>query len=612
MERIFEGPEPVIVNALGHGAGVLIFGIFLYLVFRERSASRLRAGWLSLMAAALALLWNLASLAVLAMGSQGTGPERALAAFGFSVLSVLPAVLLHLCLLDRFPVLVRAGYGLSAVAVATHVLELAQSAALYHRLGLSIITVGFGTLTALAVFRVMWFDEGNPRFLTSRILAAMSLFFFAMSFVHFGEGHTYQAWSSELAVHHAGIPLALFVLMQDFRFVLLDAFIRFLANGLLAALFGVAIAGILPGMSFAAQAVTSTLLLAGFAVSREFVQKLLTRIVFRRPDHGAMERALQAMRLQYGSEAEYLRRSFEEIAALMKARLIDLASGAVRSQELMFPTLAGVLPEFRDRRHYDIRVVVPIRLSHGDVRYAFLGERRGGQPYLSEDLAVLARLAGFVSEQVERMREAEVQKLVSQAELRALQSQIHPHFLFNALNTLYGVIPREAAGARKLLLNLADIFRYFLQSDKAFVPLEEEMRIVEAYLAIEKARLGEKLQTEIVVDRAALREPIPVLSIQPIVENAVKHGAAARPQGGSVRLEVTREERGLRVSVTDTGPGFAKAPTPGLRTGVGLDNVSRRLHLCYGPVAEVSVDSDSSGSRVSFFAPREKAAPVPV
>lgn len=612
MGAMFEADEMVLVNTLGHAAGVLIFGIFLYLVLRERSASRMRIGRPSLLAALLALLWNAASLAVLVMGAQGTMMERALAAFGFSVLSVLPAVLLRLCLLDRFRLIVYVGYGLSAFAVAAHLLEFAWDAVWYHRLGLSVITIGFGILTAVAVLRVLWSREGKPRSLTSRILAVMSLFLFAMSFVHFGEGHTYEAWSAELAVHHAGIPLALFILLHDFRFVLLDAFIRFLANGVLAGLFGLAIAAAISGMGFAAQALTAALLLGVFAVARGVVQNGLSLIVFRQPDLQTAERTLEALRSRSAGEEEYLRRALEEIARLLKAPLVALASSSSRSQEVVFPTPAAMAPEFRDA-HGDVRVVVPIRLSHGDVRYALFGERRGGQPYLSEDLKVLARLAACIGEHVERIRDAEAQRLVSQAELRALQSQIHPHFLFNALNTLYGLIPREASRARRLLLNLSDIFRYLLQSETAFVPLEEEMRIVESYLAIEKARLGDKLQTDVAVDGTALRELIPVLSIQPLVENAVKHGAAARPQGGGVRIEVTREERGLRISVRDTGPGFQREGSPEALAGagVGLENVSRRLGLCYGPEAAISIDSSPSGTCVSFFAPRERVAGVP-
>jgi signal transduction histidine kinase len=380
----------------------------------------------------------------------------------------------------------------------------------------------------------------------------------------------------------------------------------------LAGLFGVAIAAALPGLSFPAQALTAGILLAIFAVSREFVQKFLTRIIFRQPDPGKTAKALQAVRAQCSGEAEYLRRAFERIAELMNANVIELPSKLTGSAELIFPTWASEVPDCRDLQHQGVRVVVPVRLSQGDFRYALLGERRGGQPYLSEDLEVLGRMSAIVAEEVERIREAEIQRLVSQAELRALQSQMNPHFLFNALNTLYGVIPREAAGARRMLLNLADIFRYFLKSDQTFVPLEEEIRIVEAYLSIERLRLGAKLKTEILVEESALRESIPVLSIQPLVENAVKHGVAARPEGGCVRLEVNREERGLRVSVTDTGPGFEHRGRSGARDGAGvaLENVSRRLSLCYGAEARVSIESSPTGSRVSFLAPCARPSAV--
>src|SRR6202035_5000156 len=121
----------------------------------------------------------------------------------------------------------------------------------------------------------------------------------------------------------------------------------------------------------------------------------------------------------------------------------------------------------------------------------------GGRRYLSEDLQALSRLTAAIVEQVERFRNSEMQRLVSQAELRALQSQINPHFLFNALNTLYGTIPREASTARRIVLNLADIFRYFLQSDKTFVPLAQEMQIVRAYLEVEQSRLGNRLHVDI-------------------------------------------------------------------------------------------------------------------
>src|SRR6185295_19284485 len=122
--------------------------------------------------------------------------------------------------------------------------------------------------------------------------------------------------------------------------------------------------------------------------------------------------------------------------------------------------------------------------------------------------------------------------------------------------TLYGTIPREAAGARRMVLNLADIFRYFLQTDRAFIPLEKELEIVRAYLEIEALRLGSKLRIEIDVSPEALAVSIPILSVEPLVENAVKHGVADKPEGGLVRVEARIESGALRIRVSDTGQGF--------------------------------------------------------
>jgi len=599
----WESSEQIAVNALGHGAGVLIFGIFLYLLVR-RGLSSGRGGLLSMTAAALALAWNLASLAALSMGLHGTPAERILAAIGFSALSLLPAVLLHLSLMDRWPAIVSGGYGLSGFAVLAHVVELVWAQQDYHRIGLGAITAGFACLALAAAARTLWTQDRDQRAGPSRLLATMALLLFSMSFVHFGEGHTYQAWSAELAVHHAGIPLALFILLQDYRFVLLDAFVRFLANGLLAMVFAVAIARLLPGRPFAAQVLGAALFLALFAAAREYVQALLTRLVFRRSDPEETVRALQALRSQCSGESEYLRRAFGEIAKFMNAQLIECDSPPASLHSLIAPALVAQLPGSRELVHRGVQVAAPVRLSHGGTRFALLGERRGGRPYLSEDFDAIARLTACVAEQVEQVREAEIQRLVSQAEFRALQSQIHPHFLFNAFNTLYGVIPRQATAARNILLNLSDMFRYFLRSEKTFVPLEEEMRIVEAYLSIEKLRLGEKLRPEIAIDPAARHCRVPVLSIQPLVENAIKHGVSARVEGGAIRIEAVHETGGVRVSVADTGPGFGATATNS-GAGVGLDNVAQRLRLCYGPGSALSIDSSPDGTRVSFFAPAE-------
>jgi len=584
--------ESLLVNTLGHSAGVLIFGIFLVLLVRDRAARRLRGGVKSILAALLALIWNVASLIVLGSNSPDTWFVRITIAIGFSVVSLLPAVLFDLCLAQRHRPLVLSGYALSGLATSLHVAELFRENSSYHRWGLTSITLGFGILTLIAAILV--YRDEHDRATTSRVVGTMSLFLLAMSFVHLGSGHAQQIWSQELAFHHAAIPLALLVLLQDYRFLLLDAFFRFLANVLLAAVF---VFAAVAAWRFALLPAADTpfhvaLLLSGaclalvlFALARGGVQRALTRLIFRRPNEEAL---LRDLKIPVSSEDEYIAGAVARLGQFMGAP----GRAVVNSHE---------------REDQGAEAVIPLRSGSGGPLYAALGRRSGGRRYLSEDLQALNRAAAVIGEQLEQYRDLESRRLVAQAELRALQSQIHPHFLFNAFNALYGIIPREARGARETVLNLADIFRYFLETKKSLVPLEEEMRIVKAYLDVERLRLGDKLRLEIDVTPEAQALLIPILSIQPLVENAVKHGIAPQAGGGLIQIHAGIDSQGsLRISVRDSGPGFSEAA----RNGVGLENVERRLELCYGGDAKLTIDSGASGTEISVRIPAAAVKPV--
>jgi hypothetical protein len=591
--------QPLLINILGHASGALIFAIFLCLLFSGRGWSGARGRYLSGLAAALSLLWNLGSLIGLVWPGLPAGVLGLVVAISFSALSLLPAVLLHVSLGDSQPAVVACGYVLSAIAVGMHFWEIAGNGAALHQVALLLITVGFLALTAIAVTGVAIRRDPLRRPGGVRIAAAMCLALFAMSFVHFGAGHASQAWSSELVVHHAGIPLALFVLLQDYRFVLLDAFVRFLANAFLAAV----LTWLVIQATFRLELVEGTapeplqeaLLLIGvcfflvfFAWLRNRVQSWLTRAVFRQ---GSL--ANLAGRVKEGpaftDEEQYL-----DWAAGVIAAAVGTADYAVVSQGEVQASWA--------------EASVPIQLGEADSRLLVLGRRQGGRRYLGKDLDTLAKAASEITGRVESLRRQEMNRLVSQAELRALQSQINPHFLFNALNALYGAIPREAAGARRMVLNLAEIFRYSLRSDKAFVPLAQEMQIVRAYLELEQCRLASRLDVQIEVDDAALQVPIPALSIQPLVENAVKHGVALRIEPGYVRIKAECRDEELRISVENSASGRAtEAPV----TGVGLQNVRRRLEICYGAGAELRFSPGMEFTTVEIRIPLSATAPTP-
>jgi two-component system LytT family sensor kinase len=599
---------PVLVNTIGHCAGAIIFGILLYLLLLDWRRATGERSLLPGVAAGLALLWNLGSLIGMATSPRGDPVADTIVAASFSVLSLLPAVLLHISLRSRHKALWTCGYVVSLAAVALHIGDLVTGAPRFHYAAILLVTIGFAVLTVVSVIHEALSGPRNGS--GPRLLGAMVLFLFAISFVHFESAHDIKAWSGEAALHHAGIPLALFVLLQDYRFLLLDAFIRFLVSASLAA--------VAVWTAFEAEArfellaharrdpfcaglifTITCLALSLFAYIRSRGQRFLTRVVFLRAHSEEAASRLREIAVRARDEDEYLGIAVQAIADFFSARRADVirnpqAGAPDAAAAVLDPAGAGLDPW--------ARAVSPLRFSRGDMHLLVLGARAGGRRYLSEDIEVLHRLAIVVCEQVERMRNAEMQTLISEAELRSLQAQINPHFLFNALNTLYGIIARENASARHLVLNLAGLFRHSFGGNRGLIRIAGELNIVRAYLEIEQLRLGSKLSTEIDVDDAALQAEVPVLSIQPLIENAVKHGVAPRRTPGFVRLQIRKEGEAVTVEISNSGV-FREPARGGRREGVGLKNVRRRLALCYGEESALEITSASDVTTVRFLLP---------
>lgn len=217
---------------------------------------------------------------------------------------------------------------------------------------------------------------------------------------------------------------------------------------------------------------------------------------------------------------------------------------------------------------------------------------------------------------------AQTQLALTQAELRALHAQINPHFFFNSLNTIRYFVRTDPDTARGLLVKLSEIFQRALSAGE-YVPLRDEIDHVEAYLALEKARLDERLQ--IVWTNLAkpyLNHPIPTLVLQPLVENAVIHGIATQAEGGVVHIAITRVGEDLLVQVEDDGPGFdvaawreRMANGTAVETGdltlpdqpsnsIGLRNVDERLRMIYGEAYRLMIESqEGEGTRIVFRVP---------
>jgi two-component system LytT family sensor kinase len=606
--------DPVLINTIGHTAGLLLFGLTIGLLIRDWRSNGVRQTRLSVVAATLALAWNAGSL--IALGSTNEVLIRIVMTLSFSVLSVLPAILLQVALHGRQRAIVVSGYAVSVIAIILHFVELFSLSLSLHQAALITIAAGFGVLTVVSFFlrNGLRFGRLAER---SEWLTFPCLVLFTTSFLHFGYGHVGSPWTGEIAWHHIGIPVALIVLLQDYRFLLLDTFVRFVSNAALAVAYltmllvlnrRFGLSGTVGSNMFLTglMLVSLCLSLVLFAYSRNLMQAWVSRVIFRRePLDKTVNRVLAASSLAQ-SEDELLTRATREIAHHLGTELFAVLPGDALGSRTDKPSILAAdtaAKEFRDERFW-AEAQIPLRLSNTEARFLVFGARRGGRRYLSEDLDEMRGLGAVVAEQIERFRADELKRLVSQAELRALQAQINPHFLFNAFNTLYGIIDRRSRDARRMVVNLADVFRYFLQGDRGFIPLTEELRIIEAYLEIEALRLGNRLKTEITVPESAQATLIPILSVQPLVENAVKHGIASKQAGGCVHLQIEETPSGLLIAVEDTGSGFpAEAQSVSAGLGVGLANVRRRLTLCYGPAAELHIGSSSAGTKVWFLVP---------
>jgi two-component system sensor histidine kinase LytS len=230
--------------------------------------------------------------------------------------------------------------------------------------------------------------------------------------------------------------------------------------------------------------------------------------------------------------------------------------------------------------------VVPLRLSGGSVG-SLVVYATDGAPLADADVELVTRLGEQLSTQLQLSELAGSARAAASAELQALQAQIEPHFLFNCLNTIASFIRTEPERARGLVLAFADYCRWTLARPGEFISLEEELGHVESYLALERARFGPQLETRIDASSEALAVKLPPFLVQPLVENAVKHGKTERPMQLVVRARVRRGR--LRVTVRDNGRGIAREalervlePGVGENTGLGLANVNRRLTAFYG------------------------------
>ena len=202
------------------------------------------------------------------------------------------------------------------------------------------------------------------------------------------------------------------------------------------------------------------------------------------------------------------------------------------------------------------------------------------------------------TEELERERAI---KLATEARLAALQSRVHPHFLFNTLNSISSLIPADPERAERLIERMAALLRFSMEEHRGgLVPLQQELKVVHDYLEIEKARLGKRLEFRVEPPGELSTVAIPPLSVQTLVENAIKYAVAPNREGGEIRVQAMRNNGSASIEVADTGQGFSLDWAP---AGHGIDNLRNQLAVLFGDAAALSVHHSEGWNRVSLKVP---------
>ncbi len=242
-------------------------------------------------------------------------------------------------------------------------------------------------------------------------------------------------------------------------------------------------------------------------------------------------------------------------------------------------------------------IITPLKYR-GQVVGTFKLYRTSSQPLPSYVARLGISIAALLGLQIEAAEADRHRQLVTKARLEALQAQIRPHFLFNVLNTIIMFSRTDVEKSRELLITLSQFFRRSLSYRGNLITLADEIEYINTYLSLEKARFGEKLQVKMKVDPRVMGVQVPILTLQPLVENSVVHGLAPKEEGGMVGIRAHRVRDEIHVFIADNGIGMDKERLRrvfeegfGNNMGLGLTNVNDRLISLYGEKYRLQVKS---------------------
>jgi two-component system, LytTR family, sensor kinase len=370
------------------------------------------------------------------------------------------------------------------------------------------------------------------------------------------------------------------------------------------------------------------------------------RLVFMRgrvqaPEAAAMQAAVHAATsllppLRRGLTEETARPAVRALLVLTGAQAVALASGGAllafdgagadhHQAGDALAALGGGSDRVHVERHLDCRhpgcplrsaVSAPLLVHERRIGTLVALYDRPARLRLEES-RVVTEAAALVAALVQ-LSEVEAQgERLARAELRSLRAQISPHFIYNALAAVAAFIHSRPEEARELLTEFAEFIRYGFGSQRPYVTLADELGYVEKYLRLEQARFGERMRVRVEVDPDILPAVVPVLSVQPLVENAVRHGVESRPEGATtIEIEGRSVGTDVQLSVRDDGAGMdadtAAAALAGDGRGIGLHNVQSRLRATFGEGYGLQVGpGPTSGTEIVMTLPKFRAGVRP-
>lgn len=664
-------PEPgifVAADLIGFTAGTIITVMFLFLVFR--GMRQIEAPVATITLAGCSLAWNFGGLVTTLAGIHADLAATTLVRWAYLAKHISPLfwpvpmleIWRHSAALRWQRIAVRV---LQAIAAASTLpmLWVSAVAVIQSSSGVPEARIHYFVMHFVSYFGLVLFAFGASLLAAQRSANRANWFaglmiligILGVSFGLIVEGSAGTPFVAQVA-HLVAKQAPLFILFGAFfmfgRLRFADVFIRQSFRILVASLLSFGLIAVVEiwiahgfqqpngpdhAMSLFETAALTAICLGIFFVADRGMGRLVDQSVFQVTEFPEKFRRLDAALLQLHSESDItsaIAAAVRDFLAIADARLlaIDRLPAGLRPPAGPAGEVIALDPDDELISQLPVPAAewfAPIESGGHTSHVLAIAPGRARRALVTAELVFLQRIARAIGRRLDalrwereaverRSREALLIKQATEAELRSLRAQINPHFLFNSLNTIADLIAADPAQAEAMTMRLAQVFRHVLSnSSRALVSLQEEIDFVRAYLSIEQARFGERIEVGIELDPAAAPVQVPSLILQPLVENALKHGLAPKPGRVHLWIAAVRRDAHVALQVEDDGVGWNRSPdgdgfhpdSPPPRRGVGLTNVAERLATLYQDRATLRCEARAAGgSRVTLHIPLSEGA----